>query len=274
MFRTFFAVLRRAGTPLAVVLLLSGLSLSLQAQARPGWKLIWSDEFNAPVNTPPDPAKWVHETGANGWGNHELEDYTNHIQNAYQDGHGHLVIQALRSPDGHITSARLKTEGKFSVLYGRVEARIQIPYGQGIWPAFWMLGDDIGKVGWPRCGEVDIMENIGKQPSTVHGSLHGPDWYDSTVAYTLPQGERFADQYHTFAVEWAPGKVTFFVDGHPYTTEVKAGAGWRFEHPFFLLLNLAVGGDWPGNPDASTRFPQMMKVDYVRVYQRAAAAQP
>lgn len=253
-------------------LLLSGFSLSLQAQARPGWKLIWSDEFNAPANTPPDPAKWVHETGASGWGNHELEDYTSQIQNAYQDGQGHLVIQALRSSGGHITSARLKTQGKFTALYGRVEARIQIPYGQGIWPAFWMLGDDIGKVGWPRCGEVDIMENIGKEPFTVHGSLHGPDRYDSTVAYTLPNDERFADQYHTFAVEWAPGQVTFFVDGHSYYTAMKAGAGWAFEHPFFLLLNLAIGGDWPGNPDASTRFPQTMKVDYVRVYQPAATA--
>jgi beta-glucanase (GH16 family) len=235
--------------------------------------LVWSDEFNGPPGAPPDPAKWVYDLGSKGWGNKELEIYTDNRGNAYLDGQGHLVIQALQAAPGKFTSARLKTQGKFSFTYGRVEARIRIPYGQGIWPAFWMLGDDEKTIGWPACGEIDIMENIGREPDTVHGTVHGPG-YSAAKAIGKPlslTGKRFADDYHIYAVEWTPERIDFQVDGKSYHTvtpaSLPAGAKWVYDHPFFLLLNVAVGGKWPGNPDGTTVFPQKMLVDYVRVYE-------
>ena len=241
--------------------------------------LMWSDEFNAPNDSPIDSSKWLLETGGNGWGNQELEYYTARPQNAFQQD-GNLVIKVLEEkytgPDGvtrNYTSARLKTQGKFSQKYGRFEARIKIPYGQGIWPAFWMLGEDIEKKGWPKCGEIDIMENIGKEPSTVHGTIHGPGYSGGKGIggpFELPAGQRFADDFHVFAVEWEPKAIRFYVDDHLYTTRTPAdlphGAKWVYKHPFFILLNVAVGGGWPGSPDSSTLFPQTMLVDYVRVY--------
>jgi len=220
------------------------------------------------------------ETGGRGWGNKELEYYTNRTQNAYIEN-GSLVIKAIREPytgpDGvrrDYTSARLKTKDKFAQAYGRFEARIKIPFGQGIWPAFWMLGSDITQIGWPRCGEIDIMENIGKEPSTIHGTLHGPGYSASRgigASYSLLNGERFADHYHVYAIEWQPERIRWYVDGILYKTvtsnDLPGGANWVFNRPFFVLLNLAVGGSWPGNPDANTLFPQVMLVDYVRVYQ-------
>ena len=176
------------------------------------------------------------------------------------------------------TSARLKTLGKFSQTYGRFEARIKIPRGQGIWPAFWMLGDDIDKPGWPTCGEIDIMENIGKEPGIVHGTIHGPGYSgDKGIGspYALATDQRFADDFHVYAVEWEPAAIRFYVDDHLYATrtpeELPKGTKWVYDHPFFLLLNVAVGGGWPGNPDSTTVFPQTMLVDYVRVYERAEA---
>jgi len=243
------------------------------------WQPVWADEFNGPAGSAPDPAKWTYDTGGNGWGNHELENYTDSRRNSYQDGNGNLVIQALKSGAGY-TSARLKTEGLFAADYGKIEARIQIPFGQGLWPAFWMLGTNIdgpNAVGWPNCGEIDIMENIGKEPSIVHGTIHGPG--DSGLGiggpYTLPNGAKFSDDFHVFAVIWDPQQVQFLMDNTPYETVTKQQAGkmWAFDHQFFLLLNLAVGGSWPGDPDNTTTFPQTMKVDYVRVYRRAAAPQ-
>jgi beta-glucanase (GH16 family) len=150
--------------------------LSLPSAAQAKWKLVWSDEFNGPANATPDPAKWVYDLGAGGWGNNELETYTHDLENAHLDGDGNLVIRALRSEQGRYTSARLKTQGKFAVTFGKIEARMKLPYGQGLWPAFWMLGADISSAHWPSCGEIDIMEQIGKEPSTVHGTLHGPDY--------------------------------------------------------------------------------------------------
>ena len=174
------------------------------------------------------------------------------------------------------TSARLKTQGKFSQAYGRFEARIKIPYGQGLWPAFWMLGEDIAKVGWPTSGEIDIMENIGKEPFTVHGTIHGPGYSGAGgigASHTLPLKQRFADDFHSFAVEWEPGTIRFYVDNEIYETRTRAdlpaSTKWVFDHPFFILLNVAVGGDWPGNPDTTTVFPQFMRIDYLRVYSRA-----
>jgi beta-glucanase (GH16 family) len=238
--------------------------------------LVWSDEFSGANGSSPDSSKWVMETGGNGWGNNELESYTARPENAkIQDGN--LVITALQEAytgsDGiarQYTSARIKTQGKFEQKYGRFEARIKIPAGQGIWPAFWMLGSNISSVDWPACGEIDIMENIGKEPGMVHGSLHGSG-FDSSAPYSLSTG-KFADDFHVFAIEWEPAAVRFYVDGNLYDTRtpanVPAGQTWAFDHPFFILLNVAVGGYWPGSPDSTSTFPQTMLVDYVRVYSK------
>jgi len=247
------------------------------------WTLAWSDEFDGPAGTRVDPERWVTAMGGNGWGNNELETYTDHAENASLSGDGQLVIRALREhyqgADGiarEYTSARLKTQGRFEQMYGRFEARLQIPRGQGLWPAFWMLGANIDAVGWPRSGELDIMENIGKEPATVHGTIHGPGYSGAESiggAYTLPGGAAVADAFHVFAVEGEPAVIRFYVDDTLYETrtpaDLKPGQAWVFDHPFFLLLNVAVGGNWPGNPDASTVFPQTMRVDYVRVYTAA-----
>jgi len=246
-----------------------------------GWTLVWSDEFNGPNGSAPDPAKWTLETGGKGWGNNELESYTDRLQNAYQQD-GNLVIKVLAEKytgaDGvprNYTSARLKTEAKFTQAYGRFEARIKIPRGQGIWPAFWMLGADIPTAGWPACGEIDIMENIGKEPGTVHGTIHGPGYsgeHGIGAPFSLAAGQNFADDFHLYAVEWESKVIRFYVDDHLYETrteaDLPAGTKWVYDHPFFVLLNVAVGGPWPGNPDATSEYPQTMLVDYVRVYRR------
>jgi beta-glucanase (GH16 family) len=246
------------------------------------WHLVWSDEFDGPGGSPVKSSKWSFDIGGNGWGNNELQTYTSRTANSDLEG-GLLVIKALKEtftgPDNitrYYTSARLLTKNKFSQAYGRFEARIKIPYGQGIWPAFWMLGDNIDIAHWPNCGEIDIMENIGREPSIVHGTLHGPGYSGGsgiTAAYSLPNGQKFSDDFHTFAVEWEPNVMRFYVDGRLYKTrtpaDLPAGTSWVFDHPFFVILNVAVGGGWPGNPDATTLFPQQMLVDYVRVYQRA-----
>ena len=263
-------------TALALLLLLAN---GAHAQSLPTRTLVWSDEFNGPSGVRVDASRWVSETGGHGWGNHELQYYTDRALNASLDGRGNLVIQALRErfESGGVTreytSTRLKTQGLFEQAYGRFEARIQVPRGQGIWPAFWLLGADIKAVGWPRCGEIDVMENIGKEPSVVHGTLHGPGYSGGaglSGAYTLPGGAAFADDFHVFAVEWEPERVRFFVDDTLYHTrtrsDLKPEQPWVFGHPFFILLNVAVGGDWPGGPDQTTVFPQAMRVDYVRVY--------
>lgn len=246
------------------------------------WSMVWSDEFDGASNSGVDTTKWTAETGGNGWGNNELETYTNRTQNAFLSN-GLLVIKAINETftgsDGitrNYTSARLKTQAKFEQAYGRFEARAKIPYGQGLWPAFWMLGNDISTSGWPTCGEIDVMENISREPSTVHGTIHGPGYSGAngiSADYILPAGKKFSDDFHTFAVEWEPGVARFYVDGILYKTrtpaDLPAGAKWVFDHPFFIILNVAVGGFWPGNPDQTTVFPQTMQVDYVRVYQRS-----
>ncbi len=254
-----------------------------------GYQLVWSDEFNSPDGSTPDPAKWTYDLGGNGWGNEELEFYTNHPQNAHIQS-GNLVITAQKertsAPSGltrEYTSARLKTQTLFSQAYGRFEARIKIPTGRGIWPAFWMLGDDISTANWPRCGEIDIMENIGKEPDAVHASIHGPPdsasgkpTADLTTKFSLPGDPKLADDFHLYAVEWDPNELRFFIDQTNFATFTRkqwpGNAPWPFDHKFFLILNLAVGGKWPGNPNNSTVFPEQMLVDYVRVYARALNA--
>jgi beta-glucanase (GH16 family) len=243
--------------------------------------LTWADDFDGPAGSPPDGSRWGYDIGGWGWGNQELEYYTSSTSNAALDGAGHLVITARReNPAGYgcwygtcqYTSARLLTSGRFTQAYGRFEASIQIPRGQGLWPAFWMLGDNIGSVGWPNSGEIDVMENIGREPGTVHGSLHGPGYSGGnslTGWYTLPNGAALADGFHTYTVDWAPDSITFAIDGIQYERRVPGdtnGNPWVFNHPFFILLNVAVGGSWPGSPDGSTSFPQQMVIDYVHVF--------
>ena len=281
---------RRPALMIAVVLTLAACgeraSTRTSADSAPPqeWKLTWSDEFDGPVGALVDSTKWVTETGGQGWGNQERQYYTTRATNASLDGSGRLVITARAEAldtsyrcwygSCRYTSARLKTQGRFQQTYGRFEARIRVPRGQGIWPAFWMLGGDIDRVGWPRCGEIDVMEHIGREPKVVHGTMHGPGYSGASGiggADSLLSG-LMADDFHVFAVEWAPGEIRWFFDQKEYRRSTPAnlppGAAWVFDHPFFLLLNVAVGGAWPGDPDASTTFPQQMLVDYVRVYQR------
>jgi beta-glucanase (GH16 family) len=241
-----------------------------------GWKLVWSDEFSGPANTPPDKTKWTYDTGNLGV-NGELEDYTDSTSNVRLNGTGQLEIVARKEKkDGwDYTSGRILTQGLYTTTYGRIEARIKLPSGQGMWPAFWMLGDDIQAHGWPQCGEIDIMENIGREPATNHGSMHGPGYSGAnglTGSVSLSSGA-LSDAYHDYAIEWSPQQVTFFLDGKAYETQKRgdqpSGSAWVYDHPFFLLLNVAVGGDWPGAPDATTQFPQTMSVDWVRVYKQS-----
>jgi beta-glucanase (GH16 family) len=249
----------------------------------PGWKLAWSDEFNDADGSPIDASKWTALVGGDGWGNQEREYYTTDAANAHQEGGNLLITATSEGAAAHtcwygacqFTSARLQTKVKFEQAYGRFEARIQIPRGQGVWPAFWMLGGNLESAPWPSCGEIDIMENIGKEPGVVHGSLHGPGYSGGsplTDEYTLPGGAKLADEFHLFAVEWEKDVIRFYLDDTLYetktTADVPAGKMWVYDHPFFMLLNVAVGGQWPGDPDGTTMFPQAMKVDYVRVYER------
>ena len=257
------------------------------AQSATGWKLVWSDEFNGPAGSPPDPKNWNYDLGGGGWGNNEVETYTNSPNNVFQDGQGNLVIRAIRDASGNYTSARLQTgsptasthtaDGNWQ--YGRIEARIKLPFGKGVWPAFWMLGENIGTVNWPACGEVDIMENFGtfsNNISTNNGTAHGPGYSNNGLGshVTLPFGEKVSDDYHVYAVEWSQDSVQWFVDnvGYYKLTPASLGNGqqWVFNQPFFLLLNLAIGGPktFLGTPDPNAPFPpQDMLVDYVRVYQ-------
>jgi beta-glucanase (GH16 family) len=245
-----------------------------RAQNTTGWSLVWSDEFNQADGTLPDANKWTNDIGGGGWGNSELEYYTSRTNNARIVG-GMLVIEADKEnyQGSSYTSARLKTQGKWSWRYGRMEARIKIPRGQGMWPAFWMLGTNITSVNWPTCGEVDIMENIGREPALVHGTAHGPGYSGANGIggpCALPGNPNFADDFHIYAIEWTTNQIKWFVDGYQYfsinTASIPAGDAWVYTAPQFLLLNLAVGGTWPGNPDGTTTFPQQMLVDYVRIY--------
>ena len=280
-----FPLYRACFNPVTIIFALGAL-LFFSGNARgQRWQLVWSDEFDGAKDSGIDSKKWSAQTGGGGWGNQELEYYTDRKRNAYLDGHGLLVIEAIRETlplefkcwygPCQYTSARLFTRKKFTQAYGRFEARIRLPFGQGIWPAFWLLGDNIDAAGWPACGEIDIMENIGREPSLVHGTIHGPGYYGDKgigAAYTLSHGKRFADNFHIFAIEWEPDTIRWYVDKKLYETRTAAdlpkGAKWVYDHPFFIILNLATGGAWPGNPDATTTFPQTMKVDYVRVYRR------
>jgi len=241
----------------------------------PAWRLVWSDEFGGSAGSAVDGSKWGYDIGGGGWGNGELQSYTSRPSNVRQNGQGQLEIVARAEALGDInyTSGRISTAGRFTQRYGRFEARIRLPSGNGIWPAFWSLGDNIGSTGWPACGELDIMEVV-RDFTVNHGTAHGPGYSGGsqlTASYKLPSGS-LVDDFHIYAIEWEPNMVRWYVDNTLYVQRTPAdlppGTTWVYDHPFFLVLNLAVGGGFPGPPDASTEFPQTMTVDYVRVYTR------
>ena len=244
---------------------------AVQTLPERSWELVWSDDFNGTAGSAPDNTKWAFDLGGGGWGNNELQVYTNNSNNIKLDGNGKLVITAI-SGGTSFTSARIKTKGMFSQAYGRFEARIKTPTGPGIWPAFWMLGANIDTKPWPQCGEIDIMEQRGQQPSITHGTLHGPGYSGGNSigkAYGLTNG-RFDTDYHIYAVEWGEDYIDFFVDNFLYQrlTPADVTGEWVYNQPFFLLLNVAVGGNFVGFPTSGTPFPQSMYVDYVKVYKQ------
>lgn len=275
----------RAARGLLLLLLATGCSFAGQRIGPPGEQLLWADEFDA-AEVAPNPAHWTYETGGGGWGNGELEVYCSlattdppcqpaDLPNAFISGDGLLHLVARRNARGEWTSARLVTRGLESFRYGRVEARIRVPRGQGVWPAFWMLGEDATEHPWPACGEIDIMENIGKEPGVIHGSVHGPGFASAvlTTPKALPAGQAFGDEFHVYGMLWSPGNVQLYVDdpAKPYATYTPAmmpkGSSWPFDgRRFSILLSLAMGGDWPGPPTRATAPVQDMQVDYVRVY--------
>lgn len=231
------------------------------------YQLVWQDEFD--TDGAPDESKWAFDLGGGGWGNSELQTYTSDPQNV-TIADGYLKITAINN-GGSYTSARIKTQGLFARKYGRFEARIKTPYGPGIWPAFWMLGENVGTAGWPQCGEIDIMELKGHEPHIVHGTIHGPGYSGGnpvTKTYALING-RFDTDFHIYAVEWDQDKIDFFVDETLYQRIKREDVPgeWVYDQPFFILLNVAVGGNYVGFPTDQTPFPQKMTVDYVRVYQ-------
>lgn len=241
------------------------------------WTLTWSDEFTGQKNQAPDPKKWAFDLGQgqNGWGNGEFQTYTNRPENIGLDGNGNLLITALNIPFGgaNFSSARIKTQGLFAQKYGRFEARIKTPYGAGIWPAFWMLSENITKVPWPQCGEIDILELRGQQPSTIIGTLHGPGYSGGNPVnrfYSLLNG-RFDSDFYVYAVEWSEDKIDFFVNDYLYgsISSKDVPGEWVYNTPFFMILNVAVGGNFVGFPTTQTPFPQSMTIDYVRVYQKS-----
>jgi len=275
----------------AVLLAARAAAASAPAPARPTtWALAWNDEFDGPAGAAPDPKKWTYDVGDSGFGNHEKEFYCRPDSatppcdagrpNARLDGHGHLLIEA-RLSSGTWTSARLNTAGLEATRYGRVEARLRLPSGAGLWPAFWLLGVDISSVGWPACGEIDVMENvpaIGDNPlgpKKIKSTIHGPGYSGGDgvgLVTALPGGGRVDDGFHVYGVLWSPQRLQFYVDdpSAPFFTatpaNLPAAKRWVYDEPFFIILNLAVGGDWPGDPDATTPNPARMLVDWVRVY--------
>ena len=233
--------------------------------------LVMQDEFD--TNGALDSSIWDFNigNGENGWGNNELQYYTNRSENAVVQN-GILIMTANKESfqGSDYTSARIITKGKFEQAYGRFEARIRLPYGQGIWPAFWLLGADIDEVGWPQCGEIDIMENRGQEPTLINGTVHGPGYSAGesiSKSYELTN-DRFDTGFHIFGIEWGPEYINYYVDDVLYNqiTPDDVTGEWVYDHPFFIIINMAVGGDYVGAPNGETVFPQTMLVDYVRVY--------
>lgn len=252
------------------------------------WELAWSDEFDGPAGSPPDPATWGYDlgdgsaVGLQGWGNQERQSYTDSPANASTDGEGNLLITVLPAdgsqacwygPCEH-TSARLTTKGLFEIQYGRLEARIKVPGDFGLWPAFWMLGTNIGTTPWPANGEIDVMEFVGRRPTEFTGTIHGPGYSGSSnFGASVDLGKPVGDDFHVFAIDWSPGRIAWYVDGvkyHEATPADVAPNAWPFDQPFYMMLNVAVGGNLGGPVAPSTVFPNPMAVDYVRLYKAAA----
>ncbi len=232
--------------------------------------MILSEEFASAAGGGPDPQLWSAELGGGGWGCEQLQTYTCDRSNVAITAQGQLAITARRSPVGTITSARLITKDRFALKYGLIEARIKVPGGLGTWPAFWMLGGDIDEVGWPACGEIDVMEHVGSDPNTVHGTVHAPGYagLGRGLGGAHRAGCDLSDDFHVYGVDWDAGQITWLLDGRPYhrmTTGGAPGSVWPFRHPFFLVVNLAVGGAWPGNDTQTPELPATLLVDWIRV---------
>jgi len=240
------------------------------------WTIVWRDEFDGPAGQAPDGAHWSHEIGGNGWGNQELQYYTDSTSNTALDGEGNLVITAREEKfmANSYTSGRLTTKAIFERAYGRFEARMKLVDGAGLWPSFWMMGSNVDDVGWPAAGEIDVVEQRGYDVRNLWGSLHAADAAGKDVPIT--HGVRSTDDvnanFHVFAIEWDPGNIVFLLDDEPYaqvtTSRVPLNVKWAFDHPFFIVIDLAVGGSFGGNPNASTVMPQSIVIDYVRVSER------
>jgi beta-glucanase (GH16 family) len=238
-------------------------------------EITMQDEFE--TNGPPDSSIWGYDLGTGnedtggGWGNNELQFYTNRAENVKVQN-GFLIISAKKEEyqGSSYTSARLTSKGLFEQAYGRFEARIRLPYGQGVWPAFWLLGANVEEVGWPKCGEIDIMEYRGQEPTKVLGTVHGPGYSGGasiSKSYSL-LNDRFDTGFHIFGIEWGPKYINYYVDDVLYNqiTPADVTGEWVLDHPFYIIINLAVGGNFVGAPNSETSFPQTMLVDYVRVY--------
>lgn len=246
------------------------------APSEDAWEVVWQDEFQGAEGQLPDPANWSFDVGGDGWGNQQLEYNTDRPENVSVNGDGFLRIVAQREDyEGNAwTSGRIKTQALQAFEYGKIEARIKLPSGRGIWPAFWMLGEDIDSVGWPSCGEIDVVEMRGEEPDTVFGTIHGPTYAggDSVSGDWTPDGTDFGSEFFTYAVIWDPEHIVWTVNGELLATATPADlpsfAPWVFDHPFFLLLNVAVGGTLVEEPDATTPDSAVMAVDYVRVLKR------
>lgn len=238
-------------------------------------RLVWSDEFDGPAGAPPDPSVWSHDVGGGGWGDDQLQTYTDDPANASLTGDGCLRISALPARAGDasapVTSARLLTQDRVLVRPGTVAARVRVPAGgPGLWSAFWMLGADLPRVGWPACGEIDVMEHVTSDPSAVHGTLHlpGASGIGGGIGHRHDTGRPLSDDFHVYAVERSAERVTWLLDGTPYGTLTPADVPgpWPFAQPFFVLVNLAVGGAWPGNATGEPALPAYLDVDWVRVW--------
>ena len=239
-----------------------------------GWTLVWNDEFDGDtINA----SNWTYDLGGGGWGNGEAQIYTDLPENARVEN-GLLIIEARKETNenggANFTSARLKTQGLQTFQYGYIEARIKVPAGKGLWPAFWMLGSNFPQVGWPDSGEIDIMEYVGRETDFIIGTMHGPG-YAGAVGLSKWNRQEFniADDFHTYAVEWDANQISWYFDGEKYSTYTREDVGptreWVFDQPFFLILNLAIGGTLGGLVVPETPFPAQYQVDYVRVYQKA-----
>lgn len=269
----------RISAPFTALVLLAGAAIA-SAQNVPGWSLVWADEFEQADGTAPDPTKWTYDLGGGGWGNQEIQYYTNRTENARIESN-ELIIEVREETNyagsglDH-TSARLLTKGLGSWQYGRFEARIKVPSGSGLWPAFWTLGSNIDVVGWPFCGEIDVMEFVGRLPTEVFGTIHGPGYAGGdSFGNIYDFGVNVPDDYHVYVVEWEEDLIRWYVDGILYHTATPADVApnaWVFDHDFFMLLNVAVGGNFGGTLDPNVTFPKQMKVDYVRVYSRSPDA--